>query len=107
MTTLTVSQLARQAGVNLETVRYYERRALLAPANRSASGYRQFDQTAVQRIEFIKRAQALGFTLNEITELLALNARTPKHCAAVEQEAGTVMARIDEKVAELTRMRER
>jgi Hg(II)-responsive transcriptional regulator len=106
MTTLTVGQLARQAGVNLETVRYYERRFLVAPTNRSASGYRQYDPSTVQRIAFIKRAQALGFTLDEIADLLALKAKTPEHCAAVEKEASTVIIRIDQKVAELARMRE-
>lgn len=106
MTTLTVGQVARQAGVNLETVRYYERRFLVAPANRSAAGYRQYDPSTVQRIEFIKRAQGLGFTLDEIADLLALRGKTPKHCEAVEKEASAVVLRIDQKVAELMRMRE-
>jgi Hg(II)-responsive transcriptional regulator len=105
MDTLTVGQLAREAGVNLETVRYYERRALLPPPHRTASGYRQYAASTVRRIEFIKRAQALGFTLDEIADLLALQAGSPKQCAAVEQEASAVVARIDHKLAELTRMR--
>ncbi|MEP7326809.1 MAG: MerR family transcriptional regulator [Gemmatimonadota bacterium] len=105
MNTLTVGQLARQAGVNLETVRYYERRALLAAPSRTASGYRQYPASTVRRIEFIKRAQALGFTLDEIADLLALQSGTPKQCAAVEREASTVVARIDQKLGELTRMR--
>ena len=105
MEPLTVGQLARQAGVNLQTVRYYERRALLAPSSRTASGYRQYPPGAVQRIEFIKRAQALGFTLDEIAHLLALRADTPKQCETVERDASAVVTRIDQKVAELTRMR--
>lgn len=105
MDTLTVSQLARQAGVNLETVRYYERRSLLTPPQRSKSGYRQYPASTVRRIEFIKRAQALGFTLAEVADLLALDTNTPRRCEAVEEEASVVVARIDQKVAELTRMR--
>ena len=105
METLTVSQLARQAGVNLETVRYYERRSLLISPKRTKAGYRQYPVSTVRRIEFIKRAQALGFTLDEVADLLALDADTPKRCETVEHEASVVVARIDQKLAELTRMR--
>jgi len=105
METLTVGQVARQAGVNLETVRYYERRALLSPPSRAASGYRQYPATTVRRIGFIKRAQALGFTLDEVADLLALQESTSDRCAAVEHEALAVIARIDQKLGELTRMR--
>jgi Hg(II)-responsive transcriptional regulator len=105
MDTLTVSQLARQAGVNLETVRYYERRSLLTPPKRTKAGYRQYPASTVRRIEFIKRAQALGFTLDEVADLLALDANTPKRCETVEREASIVVTRIDQKLAELTRMR--
>jgi len=69
---LTVGQVARQAGVNLETVRFYERRALVAPSSRTAAGYRQYPPSAVRRIEFIKRAQTLGFRLDEVALLEAL-----------------------------------
>jgi Hg(II)-responsive transcriptional regulator len=106
MTTLSVGQVARQAGVNLETVRYYERRSLLAPAHRTPSGYRQYAPNTVQRIEFIKRAQALGFTLDEVADLLALSAENPGYCAAVKREADGVVGRIDQKLKELTRMRQ-
>jgi len=105
METLTVSQVARQAGVNLETVRYYERRALLPTPRRTGSGYRQYSLDTVRRIGFIKRAQALGFTLDEIAELLAMQVSRGSPCEAVEHEAMAVIARIDQKVEELTRMR--
>ena len=105
MDTLSVGQLARKAGVNLETIRYYERRSLLEAPARTPSGYRQYSPDAVRRIGFIKRAQALGFTLKEIADLLALQARPPKRCAAVEREARGVIARIDQQLGELTRMR--
>ncbi len=105
METLTIGQVAREAGVNLETVRYYERRALLTPPGRAPSGYRQYPATTVRRIGFIKRAQALGFTLDEVADLLALQESTSTPCEAVEREALSVIARIDQKVVELTRMR--
>lgn len=105
METLTIGQVARQAGVNQETVRYYERRALLLAPERATSGYRQYPVTTVRRIGFIKRAQALGFTLDEVADLLALQESTSAPCEAVEREAHTVIARIDQKVAELSRMR--
>ena len=68
---LTISVVARRAQVPLDTIRYYERRGLLPVPPRSSGGYRQFSPDAVRRVTFIKRAQALGFTLEEIAELLA------------------------------------
>lgn len=104
MGTLTISQVARQAGVNVETVRYYERRALLAQPRKPGTGYRQYTLQAVRRIMFIKRAQGMGFSLREVEELLALSgSRCP--CASVEREARVVIARIDEKMSELGRIR--
>lgn len=72
METLTIGQLAKNAGVNIETIRYYERRGLIPEPPRRESGYRQYSPEFVTRIQFIKRAQELGFSLNEIAELLAL-----------------------------------
>jgi len=72
MKSLTISCLAKQAGVNLETVRYYERRGLLPRPPRNASGYRLFPAEAARRLRFIRRAQELGFSLTEIRELLLL-----------------------------------
>lgn len=73
--TFTVGRLARKSGVNLQTVRYYQRRGLFPVPPRPASGYRLYSHTDVQRIRFIKRAQALGFTLREIRQLLELSER--------------------------------
>jgi DNA-binding transcriptional MerR regulator len=79
--------------------------ALVAPSSRTAAGYRQYSPSAVRRIEFIKRAQTLGFRLDEVANLLALEANTPKRCDDVGREASIAVARIDQKLAELTRMR--
>lgn len=105
MPRLTIGQLAEQAGVNVETIRYYERRALLAEPPRTPGGYRQYDPAAVRRIAFIRHAQELGFTLDEIAELLELRLDHVDHCEAVERRAHKAVARIDRKMAELARMR--
>ena len=102
---LTIGQLARRAGVNIETLRYYERRALLPDPPRTPAGYRKYAPDAVRRIGFIKRAQQLGFTLDEINALLALRVEPDASCDAVEERAERAIARIDGKVAELQRMR--
>jgi len=103
---LTIGQLADRAGVSVETIRYYERRALLSEPARTRSGYRQYDAAAIRRIAFIKRAQELGFTLDEIAALLELRIDHVDNCDAVERRAHETVARIDRKIAELMRMRE-
>lgn len=105
MTTLTIGRLARRAGVNVETIRYYERRGLLPEPPRTEAGYRQYNPQAIRLIRFIKRAQALGFTLEEIGDLLTLRVAPKSNCDAVERRAERAMARIAAKVAELDRMR--
>src|SRR5712692_11884500 len=72
---MTIGEVAAQSRVNIQTVRYYERRGLLATPRRTAAGYRQYQEDVVPRIRFIKRAQELGFTLEQIAELLALRVR--------------------------------
>ena len=72
MKPLTIGKVAERAGVGVETVRFYEREGLLDEPTRTASGYRQFDEDVIRRLEFISRAKELGFTLNEIKELLSL-----------------------------------
>lgn len=105
MERLTIGQVAGLARVNIETVRYYERRSLLPKPVRTAAGYRQYAPDIVGRIEFIKRAQAAGFTLDEIAGLLALQAASPHDCEAVERGARAAAARIDQKLGELSGMR--
>jgi len=102
----TIAQIARQAGVGVETVRFYERRGLLAPPERTASGYRQYEADAARRLRFIRRAKELGFTLNEIKELLFLRLDTTATCDEVRGRARAKIADIDGKVHTLNRMRE-
>jgi MerR family transcriptional regulator, copper efflux regulator len=92
--------------VPLDTIRYYERRGLLPAPPRSTGGYRQYPTDAVRRVTFIKRAQALGFTLEEIGELLALRIVPDGCCGAVERRAQAAMARIEAKLVELSQMRD-
>jgi len=99
------SELANRGGVNLETVRYYERRGLLPKPPRTAAGYRTFDAAAVRRLRFIKQAQALGFSLKEIRELLALRVDPRASCADVRRRAEAKIADIDEKLRALRAMR--
>lgn len=102
---LTIGHLAKRASVNVETVRYYERRGLVKQPPRAASGYRQYGEETVDRIRFIKRAQELGFSLVEIAELLELRIRSAASCGAVERKAQTKIALVEQKIRELTRMR--
>jgi len=99
-----IGEIAGRAGVNIQTLRYYERRGLLAPASRRESGYREYDEEDVRRVRFIRRAQDLGFTLEEIGDLLAFQADAVRSCAAVEKRASLTLERIDAKIADLKRM---
>ncbi len=103
--TLTIGQVARGARVPLDTVRYYERRGLLPLPPRTAAGYRQYPPDTVRRVAFIKRAQAVGFTLEEIDGLLALRIAPGHRCTSVERRARSTMARLDGQLAELQKMR--
>lgn len=102
---LRIGQVAAGASVNVETVRYYERTGMLAPPARSATGYREYDAEAVRRIRFIKHAQALGFSLKEIRDLLALRVRHGAACGAIEKQTRKKITLIDEKLRELTALR--
>lgn len=106
MKPLTIGQIARQAGIGVETVRFYERRGLLAGPARTASGYRQYTADAVVRIRFIRRAKELGFTLKEIGELLALRLDVNTSCAEVKGRANAKIADVEAKIEDLQRMRE-
>lgn len=102
---LRIGEVADGAGVNLQTVRFYERRGLLPKPDRTASNYRSFDADAVRRVRFIKRAQELGFTLKEIKELLSLRAKPQGSCTAVYSRAEEKAAEIDDKLRALQAIR--
>jgi MerR family mercuric resistance operon transcriptional regulator len=101
-TGLTIARLAATAGVGVETVRYYQRRGLL-PVPASGGGVRRYGAEDVRRLQFIRRAQAGGFTLEEIGELLALDANEDR--SRVRALAGARLAALDARIAELTAAR--
>ncbi|MGE3151961.1 MAG: heavy metal-responsive transcriptional regulator [Nitrospiraceae bacterium] len=100
-TELTIGQLAKNVGVNIETIRYYERRSLLDPTSRLPSGYRLYNREAQRRLRFIKNAQALGFTLHEIEELLDLRVRSKARCGDVQRRAEAKLRHVEAKVRDL------
>lgn len=105
MQPLTIGHLAKETGVNLETVRYYERRGLLPKPPRSASGYRLFPAEAARRLRFIRRAQELGFSLREIRELLALRVSPRANSAEIRARAEAKIGDIETKIRTLESMK--
>lgn len=102
--TLTTSEVAERADVNVQTVRYYERRGLIPEPPRTSAGYRQYGPEHVARIRFIKRAQELGFTLEEAHELLALRAAPSADRRAVRQVAREKIDEVRAKIRDLVRI---
>jgi len=105
MQTFTIGQVAREAGIGVETVRFYEREGLLEEPQRRQSGYRQFQPEAIDRLRFIKQAQRLGFTLREVKELLALKLDPRASRSEIRERAVAKVADIDKRIAELRRMK--
>ncbi|MBI5411435.1 MAG: heavy metal-responsive transcriptional regulator [Nitrospirae bacterium] len=97
----TVGQLAKVVGVNVQTLRYYERLKLLTPSARKSSGYRLYGPSEVARLHFIKNAQALGFTLHEIAELLNLRVNSTARCGDVQRKAQAKLKQVEAKVRDL------
>lgn len=104
MATYRIGEVARAAGVAVDTVRYYEREGLLRRALRSASGYRLFSEDDVQRVRFIRQAKTLGFTLGDIAELLQLQEGGGRR-DRVRARAARRVADLDQRIAELTAIR--
>ncbi|MGH8066637.1 MAG: MerR family transcriptional regulator [Candidatus Entotheonellia bacterium] len=102
---LTIGEVAGQAEVHIETLRYYERRGLVAKPPRSTSNYRRYPEDAVRRVRFIKRAQELGFSLRDIKELLSLRAAPEAGCQEVRAHAEAKITDIDDKIGVLTAMK--
>lgn len=105
MKPLTIGQVARGAGVGIETVRFYEREGLLEVPPRRDSGYRQYREEVVDRLRFIRRAKDLGFSLKEIKELLALRVDSSTTCAEVRRKAEAKVADVEEKIEALQRIK--
>lgn len=106
MEIFSIGQVARRAGVGVETVRFYEREGLLEVPVRRASGYRQYSEEAIKRIRFIKRTQQLGFSLKEIAELLMLRVDGQSSCEQVKERAAAKIAEVEQKMIELQHMRQ-
>lgn len=100
---LTIGTLAKRAGVHVETIRYYQRRNLLQEPVKPEAGFRHYTADTVKRIRFIKRAQTLGFTLEEIDGLLVLNQR--KACAETRGIAAHKLKLIEKRITDLTKMK--
>lgn len=103
---LTIGKVAQLSAVPIETIRFYERSGLVPKPSRSAAGYRQYRQDVVARLTFIQRAKALGFSLKEISELLALRIRNGRRCEHVQAKATAKLADVETKLNELQRIRE-
>lgn len=105
VSTLTIGQVAKQAGVGVETIRFYEREGLIEDPRRRSSGYRAYGAEAVRRIRFIRHAKELGFTLREIKELLALRVEPDCRCGEVLELTRSKIADIEQRLAALERMK--
>lgn len=98
---LTIGKLAAAAGVNTQTIRYYERSGLFPVPRRTPGGYRQFGPDELRRLRFIRRAQGLGFSLAEIGELLSLRVHEPRSCGAVARRVEDKVEATEQKIREL------
>ena len=101
---LTIGKLASRGGVNVQTIRYYERSGILPKPARTTSGYRIYSEHAVRTLSFIKHAQLLGFTLGEIQELLSLRMQPGTTCADIKQHARQKIVAVANKIEDLQRI---
>ena len=101
MEKITISKLAKKTEVNIQTVRYYERRGLIPEPQRTESGYRQYSYDTILRIRFIKRAQKLGFSLKEISELLSLRVDKNTTCGDFKNIAEVKISEVEKKIRSL------
>ncbi len=101
-----IGELAKRCGVSADTLRFYEKNALISPAGRSDSGYRLYDEANQKQVSFILKAKELGLSLEEIRELLEIRLEATEHsCAEVKSITSAKLALIDEKIEDLTRIR--
>jgi DNA-binding transcriptional MerR regulator len=100
-----IGELADQLGINTKTIRYYEQIGLIPPAPRTSGGYREYTDTDADRLTFIRTAQRLGLSLEEVAEILSLRERGERPCAYVRDVIGQQLAGIDKRIAELRGLR--
>jgi MerR family copper efflux transcriptional regulator len=105
MTAMKIGEIAKRSGTGIETIRYYEREELLLEPERRPSGYRQYDESTVERLEYIRRAKELGFTLAEIRELLELSFVAHAGCDHIRQRAEVKITDIEAKIRSLQQMK--
>lgn len=103
---LKIGEVAKRSGVGVESLRFYESRGLIEPAGRTPSGYRMYDSSVFERLSFIKKAQAVGFTLDEIAWVIQESKQGRRPCAEVREMAEARLTELDEKLAELKRYRQ-
>jgi len=103
--TMSIGTLSKQTGIGIETIRFYERLGLVVPIGRKSSGYRIFDDGSLKALGFIKHAKELGFSLNEIQELLSLKADKKSKCQNVQVKAATQLESVNEKIKNLERIK--
>ena len=102
---ITIGAVAHRAGVGIDTIRYYEREGLLPEPLRRASGYRSYGEGTITQLRFIRRAKDLGFTLEEIRELLALSTDRERGVKSVKQRAQARLGEVEQRIRELQRMK--
>lgn len=105
MAGMAIGELARATGTKAETIRYYERIGLLPPPSRTAANYRSYGSQELARLSFIRRARALGFSIEQVSDLLELADCRDKSCEAVDALATAHLATIDAKIGDLTALR--
>ncbi len=100
-----IGELSKHTGFQVETLRYYEKQGLLAPVSRTESGYREYDNDSLRQLQFIRKAKSVGFSLNEILELLTLRVERDQHsCGDVKAIAEQKITQIENKIEELNEM---
>jgi MerR family mercuric resistance operon transcriptional regulator len=105
METFTIGQIARETGVGLETIRFYERKGLIENPPRRPSGYRAYPLETIDRVRFIRTAKDLGFSLKEIGELLSLRVDPVRSCGDIKAIAESKISDVEERIRTLQRMR--
>ncbi len=102
---LKIGEVSKQSGIGIEALRFYEKSGLIDPPGRTSSGYRQYDASVLDRLEFVKRAQALGFSLNEIAQIIAEKQAGHSPCEEVREIVRARLRELDERMAQMRRYR--